>query len=313
MKRLENLPQIAQRQLGGLEATPKILAKAKLQAADMRSSRRGGMILRPILAVCAALVLCVGAATVLTDSDTPIAIPDPSNVLDSHSAGTQVIPTEIPSTLADVPSGAISMSAGIHRSGDTLFADFGNATFPLITLQNATYRLLSSPDAISTALLGEQMGTVSEFNLEPALGNSGVVSNAVSCGEGVYAVSGMDGALVAANLNGAMRVFQRVSYAGAAIIGSESLADTLCSPEDAKWIEVSGIGRVDDPAAVSELMHTLLELSDYQGTSLTGSASMRIGLANGLTLQLLAGEDTVSACGTWSCPDFFEAFMEIAK
>ena len=38
-----------------------------------------------------------------------------------------------------------------------------------------------------------------------------------------------------------------------------------------------------------------------------------IGLNNGLTLQLLAGEDTISACGTWSCPDFFEAFMEAAK
>lgn len=313
MKRLENLPQIADRQLGGLEATPKILAKAKLQAADMCTSHRSRMMLRPVLAVCAAVVLCVGAAVVLTDNDTPLSAPAQVNVLDSHSAGTQVLPTEVPRALSDVPSGAISMSAGIRRSGDTLFADYGSAAFPLISLKDATYRLLTSPDAISTALLGEQMGTVSEFNLEPALGSSGVVSNAVACGEGVYAVSGMDGALVAANLNGAMRVFQRVSYAGAAIIGSETLADTLCAAGDAKWIEVSGIGRVDDPAVVNELMHTLLELSDYQGTGMSGSASMRIGLNNGLTLQLLAGEDTISACGTWSCPDFFEAFVEAAK
>ena len=40
MKRLENLPQIAQRQLGGLEATPVILAKAKLEAAERKSAHR---------------------------------------------------------------------------------------------------------------------------------------------------------------------------------------------------------------------------------------------------------------------------------
>ena len=70
---------------------------------------------------------------------------------------------------------------------------------------------------------------------------------------------------------------------------------------------------MDDPAVVSELMHTLLDLADYQSTGMSGSQSMRIGLSNGLILQLLAGEDTVSACGTWSCPDFFEAFAQAAK
>ena len=33
MKRLDNLSQIASRQLGGLEATPTLLAKIKLEAA----------------------------------------------------------------------------------------------------------------------------------------------------------------------------------------------------------------------------------------------------------------------------------------
>ena len=313
MKRLETLPQIAERQLGGLEATPVILAKAKLEAAEMRSSRRGGMILKPVLAVCAALVLCVGAVAAFVSDDAPIVSPIPANVLDSHSAGMQTTPTEEPRILSNVPSGAISMSAGMRRSGDTLFADLGSATFPLITLDGATYRLLSSPDAISSALLGDAMGTVSEFNLEPALGSGGVVSNAVACGESVYAISGMDGALVAAQVDGALRVFQRVSYAGNAIIGSETLADTLCAPSEAAWIEVSGMGRVDDKQQVQELMNTLLDYADYTGTSLSGSISMRIGLSNGLTLQLLAGEDTVSACGTWSCPDFFEAFIEAAQ
>ena len=64
-------------------------------------------------------------------------------------------------------------------------------------------------------------------------GTSGMVSNVVARGETVYAISGMSGALVAAQVDGSTRVFQRVSYAGTAIIGSETLADTLCDPADA--------------------------------------------------------------------------------
>ena len=197
-----------------------------------------------------------------------------------------------------------------RRQSDPQGSDAG---FPLITLNGATYRMLESPDGLSASLLGEELGAVSEFNIEPALGSGGVVSNVVSLGESIYAVGDMNGALVAAKVNDALRVFQRVSYAGTAVIGAETLADTLCAPGDAAWIEVSGIGRVDDAAVVQELMETLLTCADYEGTSLSGSTSMQVGLTNGLVLQLLVGEDTVSACGTWSCPDFFEAFEEVAR
>ena len=60
-------------------------------------------------------------------------------------------------------------------------------------------------------------------------------------------------------------------------------------------------------------MNTLYELSDYSGTAFTTGASMQLGLKNGLVLQLMAGDDAVSACGSWSCPDFFEAFAEAAQ
>jgi len=205
------------------------------------------------------------------------------------------------------------MSAGRSASSGTLFVQGDSAAFPLVTLDGATYRMLETPDGISQSLLGEALGTVTEFNIEPALGSSGVVSNVIACGETVYAIGNQKGALVAANMNGSLRVFQRVSYAGTAIIGKESLADTLCAAEEAEWIEVEGLGRVEDPAAVHSLMTTLYDLADYQGTAFSAGSSMQIGLKNGLTLQLMAGEDSISACGMWSCPDFFEAFMEAAK
>ena len=314
MKRLENLSDIASRQLGGLEATPTLLARIKLEAAEQQKPRSVQAFLRPALAVCAALVLCVGAALTLNPGDSSGVLPQPTqNVLDSHSAGSQTQSTAEPRTLGDIPKGSISMSAGIQRSSDSLFAQSESASFPLVTVEGATYRLLETPSALSAELLGAELGAVTEFNIEPALGSGGVVSNAVACGETVYAIGERPGALVAAPVDGSLRVFQRVSYAGTAIIGGETLADTLCAAEDVEWIEVEGLGRVEDPAAVAQLMETLLTLADYEGTAATAGASMQIGLQNGLTLQLAAGEDTISACGTWICPDFFEEFVQAVK
>ena len=313
MKRLENLSDIAQRQLGGLEATPTLLAKIRLEAAEKKQSRTFRAVVRPALAVCAALVLCVGAVMSLNTDEPADGYPLPAqNVLDNHSAGSQSEPTAQPRTMGDVPKGSIIMSAARQQNGSSLFAQGDGASFPLITLGGATYRMLETPDAISPSLLGDELGAVSEFNIEPALGSGGVVSNTVACGEPVYAIGDRSGALVAASTGGSLRVFQRVSYAGTAIIGAETLADTLCAASDAEWIAVEGMGRVDDPSAASRLLTTLFDLADYQGTAFSSGASMQIGLKNGLVLQLMAGEDSISACGSWSCPDFFEEFTELA-
>ena len=310
MKRLEKLPDIAQRQMAGLEASQTLLCKIRLQAAESRETPRARMSWKPIMAVCCALVLCVGAALTLDGAAPPgLVSADTVNVLDSRAAGAYTEPTREPETIADVPKGSITMSAGMKRGAGSLFAQSDASSFPLITLENATYRMRESPDGVSGALLGEELGVVSEFNVEPALGSGGVVSNVVACGESVRAVGDMGGALVAAQVDGAVRVFQRVSYAGTAVIGRETLRDTLCDPADVEWISIDGLGRADGEAA-RELMETLLDFADYQSTAFTGETSMQVGLKNGLTLQLMTGEDTVSACGTWSCPDFFESFMD---
>ncbi len=313
MKRLENLSDIANRQLGGLEASPTLLAKIKLEAAEKKQPRSIRAVMRPMVAVCAALVLCAGAVMTVTQNDATPGLTINENVLQSRSAGVQTMPTEQPRTAGDMPHGSISMSASARRSNDTLFAQEESSGFPLISLNGATYRMLTAPDALSTSLLGDTLGTVTEFNIEPALSAGGVVSNTVSLGENVYAIGSSGSALVAANAEGGLRVFQRVSYAGTAIIGSETLQDTLCAPEDAEWIEIAGMGRVAEPETVLSLMNTLFELADYQSTAFSNGASMQIGLKNGLVLQLTAGEDSISACGTWSCPDFFEAFTAAAE
>lgn len=306
MSNLENLPKIAARQLGGLEASPELLARVRAEGAKARPSQKSAMAIRwkPVWAAALALVLLAGGA--LLWGHTPGTLPG-SNVIDSHSAGNGATVTQAPAT-ADLPRGSIAMGGG-GTDGESIFAQSQGSSFPLITVNGATYRMLNTPDGVSAGMLGTSLGTVNEYNIEPALGSGSIVSNVVGQGETIRAVSGMDGAMVAANVNGSLRVFQRVSYAGTATIGGESLRDTLCSDRDVAWVELGGVGALqgDDARAVVKI---LLDDADYQSTGMSGRGSLRIGLNNGLTMQLLVGDDTVSACGTWSCPDFFEAFHE---
>ncbi len=312
MKRLQELPEIAARQLGGLEAGPTLLCKVKLSAAEA-SRKKARPIWQPILAACAALVLCVGAVSAALNglNTTPEDETETARIsmIASHSAGEGEVLEEEPAVSADVPRNSLSMKAGGSASG-ALFANGDGSSFPHITAGGATYRMLASPTGISSSMLGEALGKVGEFNIEPALGTSEIVSNTVALNQTVYAVAGMNGAMIAAEVGGSLRVFQRVSYAGTAIIGGESLRDTLCGEDDARALRWEGIGEITDEDTVNALMSILLDGSDYRSTGMSGSGSLQIELKNGLTLQLLVGDDTVSACGTWDCPDFFEAFHE---
>lgn len=317
MKSLEHLPEVATRQLGGLNANSSLLGKIKLEAANQNPRPlRWQRILRPAAAVCTALVLCIGIAVVVQQESAPIGGPVPSaSVLDSKPAGGKTGEEGHPNerALLDVPDGSIALTGGSNAPNyRNIFASDTGNNFPLVMVDGATYRMLTSPSSLSDGQLGDVLGAVTEYTLEPALSNGGLVSNTVSSGEKVYAVSGMKGAMIAANVNGEMRAFQRVSFAGTAVQGSESLADTLCDASDVISMELSGVGSVDDAQAAQKLMKILLDNATFRNTgSGAGSdQSLLIGLSNGLTLQLFVGDDeTISACGTWNCPEFFEEFL----
>lgn len=304
MTKLERLPEIAGRQLGGLEAGPALMAKIKLKAAEEKQPRKRSW--RSVAALATAFVALAAGAVTWQLLPQGQEAKNGAPLIQSRSAGG--FATQAPLT-GDLPGGAINMTASRRQTEQTLFASTEGSAFPMVIVNGAAYRMLSYPDAISDGLLGDSLGKVNEYNVEPALGSGGIVSNAVSQGETVYAVNGFTGALAAANVNGSTRVFQRVSYAGAATIGGEGLEDTLCSASQVGWISLDGAGTVRDEDARA-LMQILLDGADYESTGTGGGASLQIGLTNGLILQLTAGEDTVSACGTWSCPDFFEALHE---
>ena len=175
---------------------------------------------------------------------------------------------------------------------------------------------MRNPSSIPQSLLGGSVGQVAEFTQEPALADiNQIVSNAVNQGETVYSVGGMDGALVAANMNGEMKVFQRVSFANNAVIGRESLADTLGISGKVVGMELTDVGTVSDQQTASHLADILTSNASFVNAagSQSSSRSLLIQLSNGLFVQMFVKNDSLSACGSWSCPEFFDAFREAVR
>ena len=303
MKKLEQLPEIAARQLGGLEATPALLAKIKLKAAEERTPRKPAW--KSVAALATAFVLLAVGAVSWQFLPKETSSGD-GELMHTRSAGVEIRETEVPVT-ADLPSGSITLGDGRKGSSDSLFASADNGVFPMLIVNGATYRMLTYPDGISDGLLGSSLGTVNEYNVEPALGSGSIVSNSASQGETVYAIDGFSGALAAAKVNGSTRVFQRVSYAGKGP-GGQGLEDTFSVRGQVAELTLSGVGTLigdaaNDAAAVL-LDHATLKSADSSARKQT----LTVTLTNGLKLQLGVSGDTVSACGKWSCPEFFEAF-----
>ncbi len=304
-ERLHTLPDIAEKSC--LNADEQLKRKI-LRAAREKETPRRAFAPRLAAALCAIVVLIgVGAFALpgLRDNG-PVATQTP--LIESHPAGSLSI-GEI--TAMDVPAGSITIRSSKNPSYRSIWAPMSGGNFPLIGVKGRYYRLLTNPTSISGSLLGQSLGTVDTFTSEPALaGKNGICSNVVAQGETVYAVSGMNGAMAAANVNGQMRVFQRVSFGDNALVGKESLADTLKASNPVA-LELSGVGTVNDASAAQRLVNILVKNASFlrAGGSETNQALL-IQLSNGIVLQMAVNGERLIACGTWACPEFFDAFQE---
>ena len=304
-ERLHTLPDIAEN--SGLEAGEQLKRRILRAAREKRQPRRA-FAPRLAAALCAVAVLIGAAAFALpglrgggpTPTDTPL--------IESHPAGNVTVGDK---TALDVPAGSITIRASKNPSYRSIWAPMNGGNFPLIGVQGRYYRLLTNPTSISGSLLGQSLGTVDTFTSEPALADrNGICSNVVAAGETVYAVSGMNGALAAANVNGQTRVFQRVSFGDNALVGRESLADTL-KASSAVALELSGVGTVNDASAAQRLVGILTSNASFlRAGGSESNQSLLIQLSNGIVLQMAVNGERLIACGTWACPEFFEAFQE---
>ncbi len=308
-ERLRELPEIAEE--SGIEAGEALRRRILRSAEGKRNRARNPRLTIAAALCCAALVLAgVYALPRLNEKRAPSMVMSQSaggDWADSMAANEESAPGGA-RALLDVKNGSVRISASGRSSTQSIWAKADGGNFPLIAAEGRYYRLLTEPASVSEKILGDSLGTVAEHTAEPALytGN-GIVSNLAAQGESVYEVKGMKGALVSAKIDGVWRVFQRVSYSGNAIIGREKLGDTLKASQ-IESIELAGVGKAEGEDAKA-LYSLLTENAQYQNSVCQESGeNILITLTNGIVLQLAVNGETVSACGTWACSEFFEAF-----
>lgn len=308
---LQQLPQAAEQGLSGLTAGDALRTRIQLAAAERKAPRTRFSL--PVfarwasVACCCALVALVIAFTLPTQSE----LPDQSGAL--ITSGTLGDPTAAPPVTGDLgSSGVVIRSGNSNPDYRSMWAPASGGSFPLIGVDGRYYRLLTTPRNVSGSLRGSALGTVSEFTTEPSLaGTDTILSNIVAFGETVYAVRGMEDTLVIAKVDGQMRLFQRVSFNGNARRGREGLEDTLQVGGRVIAMELTGVGTITDPDVCNRLMDTLFDNASYESSgSITSRQSLIIELDNGLVVQLAVKNDSLAACGVWSCPEFFEDFED---
>jgi hypothetical protein len=301
MSSLEKLPLIAQECLGGLRAGEPLHQRILQPHA---AQKRRGLPVRALALACSLIfVLGLGAAGLNSLLNRSQDIP-PINTL---AAGK--LPEGTRTTALDVPRGSITLNtSGSTPSYIGVWTGSTGANFPLVRADGRYYRLLQNPTEIDQSMLGQSLGSVSVYTDEPALDHSSaVISNAAAAGSAVHTLSGMDGTAVAAQVDGKLRVFQRVSFGGAALIGQESLRHTLSG--QVTGLQLSDVGIVIEQNKVSELMNTLFSTAVYQGPATRATdQALLIQYANGIVLQMAVKGSSLIACGTWSAPDFIAAF-----
>ena len=242
MKQLEQLPEMTAEMLGGLHAAQdlkdEILRDGALArkdgkkhyrnspwaavAPEKRRATRAGRVLATVCTFAFVIGLLVGI---------PLMIANPNHdngaLISTQIGGDPSAQPALGSLALDLPKGSISISQREKPGYRGIWAPASGANFPLLCVDGRYYRLLTNPTSLGSDLTGSALGTVDAYTSEPALTSGGIVSNIVPQGETVYSVNGMSGAMVAANVDGSMRVFQRVSFGNTALKGGEGLADTL--------------------------------------------------------------------------------------
>lgn len=306
-KQLEALQVNGDRALSGMTADRRLMLKiensARQPVGRAPSSRR---VWAPALAMAAVLALTVWVAVPTLNRG------GEHQLISTQAAGD---PADVRRATMDVHRDNIIISRnGTIPGYRSLWEDTG-ATFPLIGVKGRYYRMMTSPVSVDSSLLGDCLGTVEEYTTEPSLSGTDVLlSNIASFGTEVYEISGMGGTLLAAKIGEDIRLFQRVSFNSGALRGSETLADTLQVSGRITAMELSDVGVVSDAETCETLFDMLMEYASYESSGMvSGKQNLLIELDNGLTVQLAVREDRLSACGTWSCPEFLEAFEQAAQ
>lgn len=319
--KLDQLRPIANEMLGGLHADEamrhRIRRAAMEGAVPGKHTIRRNTMKRAVPAVClAALALaCVGVAGVRLNRPAEDAVllkaakaPDAAVVeIATIAAGDS--PTVASELMADI-GGSARIGAQAAQE-ESLFAS-ADGDIAMIAVEGRVYRMLKTPKDIAAGMLSGEVGSVALHDTMPSMASpkemQAGLSNVAAEGAAVYGVNGLDASTaVAAEVDGSMRVFQRVSYAGRGPSGA-SLEETFSVRGKVKEMTLSGVGTLEGGKA-NDVIAVLLDEAVLKSADATArSQTLTVTLDSGLKLQLGVSGDTLCGCGGWSCPEFFEAF-----
>ncbi len=310
MERLNHLASITDEMLAGLQ-TDEAMRRSIVRAAREKAQPRRKNMKRyaAALAFAAAAVVCVGAAFTRVGEVNPGVQP----VTIGEIAAGQPVQTEAV-MLADLGDGAnVRMIRSV--GGGSLFAQ-GGTEIPVVVIQGNVYRMMNTPQDIGGDLL-KKTGEISVVTEQPSLASDADMkaglSNVAAKDAAVYEVKGIrSSTAVAAQVDGRVRLFQRVSYAGRGPAGA-SFEDTFGVRGKVNSVAIDGMGELSGSKA-NEVIGVLLDRAALKSAD-GGSARqyLTVTLDSGLKLQLGVSGDTLIGCGAWSCPEFFEAFENALK
>ena len=190
MKRLENLPEIADDMLGGLHASQAlkedILRDAQLEMQGQKVRRntpwqkKKGSARRPALRAAAAFACMALVITgVLLAPGVKSRQEQKKALIDTQIAGEGTVLSGGQSIALDMPRGSVVISQRSQPGYRGIWEPAQDANFPLVCVDGRYYRMMSNPTALGSSLQGEALGRVDTFTSEPALASGGIVSNIV--------------------------------------------------------------------------------------------------------------------------------------
>ncbi len=307
VKRVEDLRQVADETLSGLEAGPAL--RSRILNAREAPKKRAVPVYRWAAALSFALVLAIVLPLTLGGGGgTLTAGPDMTGegVIRDHAAGEGTVGNE----RASLRNSQVNVTTRNEQGAGGIW-DGSGSSFRLVGVNGRYYRLLSGVE-LDGGRLGELLGTVSVHTDQPALsGEEGIVSNHALAGTEVWAVQGMGGTLVCCTVDGRQCLYQRVSYSGRGLVGSESrLTDVMQIRGHVTAISLTGRPVIEGSEA-ERLFGILADRAEFAGNgSRSGRQVLIITLDNGAALQMTVDGDQLSGCGQWSCPEFFEALNQ---
>lgn len=301
---LDSLGEVAGEMLSGLQATPALRHRILVKTERMERTSRPAVLRPARWPKLSRLTPVAGMALVLTFM---IGLG-----MNYGSGRTGQLPIGSPAPQSDLGytgyMGATGETGSVPQYRSLFVGEGANP--PLIGVNGRFYQMLTV--SVPQNALGTPIAEVQEFTDEPSLAATvGVISNVVQPGAQVYSVDGMSNKTACvAEVDGTYRLFQRVGYASSTFIGSEQFEDTFDVFGNVSAIELSGVGVITDEQKANDLIYTLNEFAVYNGSdSILSDQALTVYLTNGLSLQLQVQGDTLGGCGSWVCPEFFDAFQ----